>query len=214
MAVLGAFIYSIGINLFVVPAGLITGGMMGFCQLLRSILLTLLGIKSLSFDLTGIIYYVLNVPLFIIAYRSLGHVFFRNTLLCTTAYTVFLSIVPIPSTPIVEDVLTGCLLGGVISGVGTGIALTSGCCGGGLDIIGLYMSKKGVKITACVWRTLAILQCLTVFSCLVDFFLRYFGLKVYSFKIYLICAGFFILRNTVFNSFCTPFGFAHAAHLR
>jgi uncharacterized membrane-anchored protein YitT (DUF2179 family) len=47
----------------------------------------------------------------------------------------------------VEDVLTGCLLGGVISGVGTGIALTSGCCGGGLDIIGLYMSKKGVKIT-------------------------------------------------------------------
>ena len=147
MAVLGAFIYAIGINLFVVPAGLITGGMMGFCQLLRSILLTLLGIKSLSFDLTGIIYYVLNVPLFIIAYRSLGHMFFRNTLLCTTAYTVFLSIVPIPSTPIVEDILTGCLLGGVISGVGTGIALTSGCCGGGLDIIGLYMSKKGVKIT-------------------------------------------------------------------
>ena len=35
----------------------------------------------------------------------------------------------------------------IISGVGTGIALTSGCCGGGLDIIGLYMSKKGVKIT-------------------------------------------------------------------
>ena len=27
MAVLGAFIYAIGINLFVVPAGLITGGM-------------------------------------------------------------------------------------------------------------------------------------------------------------------------------------------
>ena len=74
--------------------------------LLRSILLTLLGIKSLSFDLTGIIYYVLNVPLFIIAYRSLGHMFFRNTLLCTTAYTVFLSIVPIPSTPIVEDIRT------------------------------------------------------------------------------------------------------------
>ncbi len=147
MAILGAFIYAIGINLFVVPAGLITGGMVGFCQLLRSILLGLLGIKSLSFDLAGIIYYALNVPLFIIAYRSLGHTFFRNTIICTTAYTVFLSIVPIPTAPIVDDVLTGCLLGGVISGVGTGIALTSGCCGGGLDIIGLFMSKKGVKIT-------------------------------------------------------------------
>lgn len=147
MAVVGAFIYGLGINLFVVPAGLITGGMMGFCQLLRSVLLGILGIKTLSFDLAGIIYYALNVPLFIIAYRSLGHMFFRNTLICTTAYTVFLSIIPIPSVPIVDDILTGCLLGGVISGVGTGIALTSGCCGGGLDIIGLYMSKKGVKIT-------------------------------------------------------------------
>ena len=147
MAVVGAFIYALGINLFVVPAGLITGGMMGFCQLLRSVLLGILGIKTLSFDLAGIIYYALNVPLFIIAYRSLGHMFFRNTLICTTAYTVFLSIIPIPSVPIVDDILTSCLLGGVISGVGTGIALTSGCCGGGLDIIGLYMSKKGVKIT-------------------------------------------------------------------
>ena len=147
MALAGALVYALGINLFIVPLGLFTGGMMGFCQLLRSILLGLLGIRSLPFDLTGIIYYALNVPLFIIAYRSLGHVFFRNTLICTTAYTVFLSLVPIPAVPIVEDVLTGCLLGGVISGVGTGIALTSGCCGGGLDIIGLYMSKKGVKIT-------------------------------------------------------------------
>ena len=147
MAVLGAGIYALGINLFVVPAGLITGGMVGFCQLLRSAILGLLGIRSLPFDLSGIIYYALNIPLFIIAYRCLGHTFFRNTLICTTAYTVFLSIVPIPATPIVDDVLTACLLGGVISGVGTGIALTSGCCGGGLDIVGLYMSKKGVKIT-------------------------------------------------------------------
>lgn len=71
MAVLGAFIYAIGINLFVVPLHLFTGGMVGFCQLLRSAILGILGIKSLSFDLSGIIYYILNVPLFIIAYRSL-----------------------------------------------------------------------------------------------------------------------------------------------
>ena len=147
MALAGAFVYAIGINLFVVPAGLITGGMMGFCQLIRSVIFKLLGIETLAFDLAGIIYYLLNIPLFFIAYRCLGHAFFRNTIICTTAYTVFLSIVPIPVEPIVDDVLTACLLGGVISGVGTGIALTSGCCGGGLDIIGLYMSKRGSKVT-------------------------------------------------------------------
>ena len=154
MAVLGAFIYAIGINLFVVPLGLFTGGMVGFCQLLRSVILGIFGIKSLPFDLSGIIFYILNVPLFVIAYRSLGHMFFRNTLICAPAYTVFLSIVPIPPAPIVEDVLTGCLLGGVISGVGTGIALTSGCCGGGLDIIGLYVQEGRQNHDGAVWHGL------------------------------------------------------------
>lgn len=147
MALAGAFIYAVGINLFVVPAGLFTGGMMGFCQLIRSVIMKIMGIEMLAFDLAGIIYYLLNIPLFIIAYRCLGHTFFRNTIICTTAYTVFLSIIPIPAAPVVGDALTSCLLGGVISGVGTGIALTSGCCGGGLDILSLYMSKKGFKVT-------------------------------------------------------------------
>ena len=147
LAILGAFIYALGINLFVTPLGLITGGAMGFCQLLRSLILNTLGIQRMSFDIAGILFYAFNIPLFFLAFRSMGTKFFRNTLICTTAYTVFMSIVPIPAEPIVDDVLTGCLLGGVISGVGTGLALTSGCCGGGLDLLSLYLAKRGVKIT-------------------------------------------------------------------
>ena len=147
VAVLGALIYALGINLFVAPLGLITGGLMGLCQLLRSVILMALGIQSMQFELAGVIMYAFNVPLLILAYRSMGKVFFRNTLICSTAYSLFASIVPVPAVPIVEDMLTGCLLGGVISGVGTGLALTAGCCGGGLDVMGLYMVKKGVKMT-------------------------------------------------------------------
>ena len=147
LAVLGAFIYSLGVNLFVTPQGLITGGAMGFCQLVRSVIMQLLGIQRMTFDMAGILFYLFNIPLFFLAFRSMGKIFFRNTLICATAYTVFMSIVPIPSTPIVEDVLTSCLLGGVISGVGTGLALTSGCCGGGLDLLSLYLAKKGIRTT-------------------------------------------------------------------
>ena len=147
IAVAGALIYALGINLFVAPLGLFTGGLMGLCQLLRSLILMVLGIDSLPFELAGILLYAFNVPLLILAYRSMGKVFFRNTLICSTAYAVFASIVPVPPTPIVEDMLTGCLLGGVISGVGSGLALTSGCCGGGLDLLGLYLAKKGAKVT-------------------------------------------------------------------
>ena len=147
MAVLGALIYAVGINFFVTPLGLITGGLMGLCQLIRSGILLALHMDAPSFDFAGLILYAFNVPLLIVAYRLLGRQFFRNTLICATAYTVFLSIVPVPAAPIVDDVLTGCLLGGVISGVGSGLALTSGCCGGGLDLLGLCLSKKGVQTT-------------------------------------------------------------------
>ena len=147
VAIMGALIYALGINLFVAPLGLFTGGLMGLCQLLRSLILMLLGIESLNFELAGVILYAFNVPLLILAYRSMGRVFFRNTLICSTAYAVFASVVPVPAAPIVEDMLTGCLLGGVISGVGSGLALTSGCCGGGLDLLGLYLAKRGAKAT-------------------------------------------------------------------
>ena len=129
IAVAGALIYALGINLFVAPLGLFTGGLMGLCQLLRSLILMVLGIDSLPFELAGILLYAFNVPLLILAYRSMGKVFFRNTLICSTAYAVFASIVPVPPAPIVEDMLTGCLLGG------------------GLDLLGLYLAKKGAKVT-------------------------------------------------------------------
>lgn len=147
VAVAGSLIYAIGINLFVVPLGLFTGGFMGLCQLLRSLILKLLNVGSLPVDLAGVIFYALNIPLLLIAYRSMGRLFFRNTVICATTYALFTSLVPVPPAPIVDDLLTGCLLGGVISGVGTGLVLTCGCCGGGLDVLGLYLSKRGSKLT-------------------------------------------------------------------
>ena len=147
LAVLGSLVYALGINLFVTPLGLYTGGLMGFCQLLRSLVLSALHIGSLPFDLAGVIFYAINIPLLAIAWRSMGPTFFRNTVICATTYTLFVSLVPVPAQPLVDDILTSCLLGGVISGVGTGLVLTCGCSGGGLDALGLHLSQKGAKFT-------------------------------------------------------------------
>ena len=44
VGIVGAgLLYSLGINLFVVPTGLYTGGIMGFAQLLRTLFLHLTG---------------------------------------------------------------------------------------------------------------------------------------------------------------------------
>ena len=146
-AAAGILLYAVGVNMFTVPLGLYAGGVPGLSQLLRSALLAVLGWKSAPIDFAGVFYYLLNVPLLFIAYRYLGKRFFRNTLICATAYSLFLSLVPVPAEPLVDDMLTGCLLGGVISGVGNGMVLTAGCCGGGLDVLGVWISQKNRSFT-------------------------------------------------------------------
>ncbi len=138
----GVLLYAIGMNLFVVPVGLYSGGLMGFCQLIRTVLTRYLHLSFGGLDISGIIYYLLNVPLFITAIKKIGKTFFVKTMVCVTAMTLFLSVIPIPSSPIMgEDVLASCLIGGIICGAGIGIPLRMGCSGGGMDILGLALIK-------------------------------------------------------------------------
>ena len=94
LGIVGAgFLYSLGINLFVVPAGLYTGGIMGFAQLLRTLFLHVTGLE-LKIDIAGIINYAINLPILCIAWRRIDHRVVFKTLLSVTSTTVFLSLVP------------------------------------------------------------------------------------------------------------------------
>jgi len=145
--IFGMLISACGTNLFIVPIGFYSSGLMGACQVIRTLLVQNLGLQLGSFDIAGLIYYVLNIPLFLIAFKELGKAFVGKTLVCTTASTLFLSIIPIPATPLVSDPLTCCLLGSICFGTGAGLALTCGCSGGGLDIVGLCLTKRGTGFT-------------------------------------------------------------------
>lgn len=138
-SVVGAFLYAVGINLFVVPAGLYTGGVMGFCQVIRTILAEYFQLHFETFDIAGVIYYAINIPIFFIAFRRMGRKFFIKTLITVTAITLFLSVIPI--TVIVEDRMASCVVGGIIAGAGTGIALRMGSSGGGMDVIGVVLTR-------------------------------------------------------------------------
>lgn len=147
VAVAGELLSAAAINIFIVPLGLYTGGLLGLCQLIRTLLNTYLGITMGSYDIAGILYFVLNIPILFAAYKILGRNLIFGTLVCTVAYSVFYSIIPIPSKPVVDDMLTACLLGGILTGVGSGIVLTCGCSSGGLDLVGLCLSKRGSHVT-------------------------------------------------------------------
>lgn len=143
---LGSLLMSVAINVFIVPQGLYAGGAYGLCQVIRTLLQTKLGVEA-SFDLAGVLYFFVNIPLFLLAFRTLGRTFCLKAAACTVSNSVFLALIPSPAVPIIPDPLTSCMIGGILVGFAAGLVLTCGCSTGGLDILGLYLSKKNNKFT-------------------------------------------------------------------
>lgn len=141
-AIAGMLVFSVGINLFVVPAELYNGGVLGISQILRTLLIRYAHLNFGSVDIAGLINLLFNIPLFFLAFRSIGRGFFVRTLICVISQTMFLTVIPIPAVPLVEDTLTASLIGGIVTGAGIGIALQSGGSSGGMDILGVYYTKR------------------------------------------------------------------------
>ena len=110
-AILGSFLFCFAINYFVVPNNLYTGGILGLSQLIRSIVIEVFKINT-AFDFSGIIYYLINIPLFVIAYKSISKTFFFRTIFAVSIQAIMLSV--LPSKLLVNDILTNVVVGGIL----------------------------------------------------------------------------------------------------
>ena len=142
----GLLIYSLGINLFVVPNNLYTGGVLGFAQLVRTALVSAFNLNY-KIDISAIIYYLINIPLFFIGYKKISRTFCVRTLFTVTVNTIFLAILPIPSEPLINNLLANTIIGGIFAGLGVGMVLSTGSSTGGTDIIGIAIAKNTEKVT-------------------------------------------------------------------
>ena len=134
---LGSFLFCAGLNWFIVPLGLYNGGTVGIAQIIR----TLLNLDT-GFDIAGILNFCLNIPLLLLAYFQFGKSLFFKTFFSITTQTLIFTYLPIPVQPVIEEYAVSCLMGGILAGTGVGITLKAGGSGGGLDILGLYFTKK------------------------------------------------------------------------
>jgi len=141
---LGSLMFCVSVNVFIVPNNLYTGGLLGISQLIRSIIIDIFGF-NINFDFSGILYYMMNIPLFFIAYKSISKSFFLRTLIVLSIQTVMLSL--IPTNAVVNDLLTNVLVGGLLGGAGLGIVLSCGASTGGIDIVGLMLAKKNNELS-------------------------------------------------------------------
>ena len=163
--IIGAFLFCLGVNLFISPLGLYNGGVVGISQIIRTIIVDYFpSVKN--FEIAGIINFIINIPLLLIAYKSISKKFFIRTVVSVISQTIVFTVITIPSTAIIDDPLAACLIGGIITGAGIGITLKAGGSGGGIDILGVYFTKKyknfsvgklGIIINAIIYGICAIL---------------------------------------------------------
>lgn len=161
ITVLGNLTYAAGVNLMINPIHLYSGGFTGIAQLVRTFLIEYLHVPVIGgLDYMGIIYFLINVPFFIMAYRVMGRKFCVTTLISIAMASAFLAIIPVPSTPIVSDRILASVVGGLGSGFGAGLVLRAGSSQGGQDLIGVCLAKThpdfkvgaiGIVISVCIY---------------------------------------------------------------
>ena len=70
IAVFATFLYALGVNLFIVPMGLYSGGVVGLSQVIRTLLMQHLDLPA-GVDIAGILYFLINIPVLYLAWRDL-----------------------------------------------------------------------------------------------------------------------------------------------
>ncbi len=132
---IGGLIYVIGLNMFLIPVNLFATGLMGLSQEIATILSYFTGVT----DLTGQIYFLLNLPIILLGWLKVGKKFTLRTFWAVAVITAFQIVIPSDQV-IVDDTLLAVITSGILIGVGTGLTLKFGSSTGGTDIIALYVS--------------------------------------------------------------------------
>ncbi|MBQ5950896.1 MAG: YitT family protein [Lachnospiraceae bacterium] len=132
-------IYCSGVNFFIVPGALYSGGFTGISQLLA---LFFRGTSLEQYNLRGIIYFLINVPVFLVGIKALGLKNMAKAPVVVAFESLFLSILPVPKAPLISDVLVNTVLGGLLEGAGCGLLYAGFGMSGGTDTIGVILSRR------------------------------------------------------------------------
>ncbi len=140
---IGTVLFCLGTTYFILPAQIYSGGVIGTSQVIQAVIENILMIEvPEGIEVAGILNFVFNIPLFLLAYKHLPLNFILKTIYSIAIQTVMLTLLVPPTAPLVDDTLTGGLMGGVITGAGIGIVLLAGASAGGIDILGMIFTLK------------------------------------------------------------------------
>ena len=139
----GVTMYALSYSFFLIPGGFYSGGFTGVSQIIKWVIADVCRIPlPASIDFTGIIAWMINIPLVYFGFNLLGYKFIVRTVIAVCFQSFLMTVLPPPATPLIANPLLNSAIGGAISGYGVGLALREGGSGGGTDILGMIWSKK------------------------------------------------------------------------
>ena len=136
--ILGDLICSFAVVKFLIPAGLLSGGLGGIGLM----------IEYLTGLPTGVSVFILNLPMMIVGAFFLNKKFMTYAFLSTFIYSfILIAMRKIPIDFKFDNNMLYAIFGGFINGLGMGILFKHGACQGGLDILAtIFKTKLNVNI--------------------------------------------------------------------
>lgn len=132
LLIIGSYLVSLGINMFLLPHKMSTGGASGIATILYYTLNIPMGITVL----------MLNLPLFLISIVKLGRISTIKTIFSTVLLSIFLEIFKYEEVAFASaDLLMSCIFGGIITGTGLAIIFKTGASSGGSDLLAQIIYK-------------------------------------------------------------------------
>lgn len=155
--VMGLFLYAFGFCAFILPHHVVIGGLSGVG--------TLVYFGSGGTIPVAVTQYVCNLILLSIAYKIVGRTFVLRTIFGATIMALFVGILEGVfmglDRPLMAETSMSVILGGILSGLGVGIAFLHNGSTGGTDIVAAMVSKvSNVSIgRTMIFTDLVIVSC-------------------------------------------------------
>ncbi|MBQ4087957.1 MAG: YitT family protein [Clostridia bacterium] len=136
----GALFAALGLNLFLAPHDIVSGGASGVAVI----------VHSLTGFPMGTLILLINIPLFILGVCLLGGGFGLKSLYGTAIFSLLIDITAfLPG--ITENLLMASIFGGTLFGIGFGIIFLAGATSGGTDILAAVLHKAVPAVDVGKW---------------------------------------------------------------
>lgn len=131
MITVGVAIYSIALEMFLMPNLVLDGGLTGIALM----------INYQTGIMLGILTFLLNIPFVLLSWHMLGLRFagsyFYAMLLLSVCTSLLYEI-----DPVTDDEMLSIVFGGILLGIGVGLVIKDGACMDGTELLAMMVNKK------------------------------------------------------------------------